>query len=402
LKYYAKKKGGHTMNVFKINQLWADVNDYYMDWEKEAFAEPGRRLLKNMLEHVMKTEVLGYVQRPKYQRTKPLIDYRNGYYHRNLVTSLGLIPKLAVPRTRKQGVKTKVFRCYQRRWKEVDEWIRGVFIAGISTREMSWVLKDLLQAQISASAVSTITKQLDHQVQLFHRRLLSDDYRYLFLDGVVKNVVSCGRVVKKVVLVAYGIKANGQREVIDYRLAKSESEAEWMRFLNDLYKRGLQGKVLRLIITDGGPGLLAALDMLYPHVPRQRCWVHKLRNVAVAIPLRYQKECLSDVKLIYLASSYREAVKRYRDWCQKWRHKVPKAVNCVEKDIEELLLYFKEDQQLWIRLRTTNVIERFFRELRKRTRPMSLFANSESCDRILYALFAKYNKKWEDRQYAIF
>jgi putative transposase len=390
------------MSYLKISQLWAEVKDYYVDWEQEAFGEPGRKLLKHMLEHAMKAEVLGYVKRSRYQRSKLVIDYRNGYYHRNLVTSMGLIPRLRVPRVRKRGVRTKVFRRYQRRWKEVDEWIRGVFIGGISTREMSWVLKDLLKARISASAVSTITKQLDHQVCLYHRRLLKDEYVYLFLDGVVKKVVSCGKAVKKVVLVAYGIKCDGHREVIDYRIAASESEAEWTRFLNDLSQRGLHGEQLRLIVTDGGRGLLATLDMLYPHVPRQRCWVHKLRNIATALPLRYQQECMKDVKLIYLASSYREAVQRYKAWCQKWRRKVPKAVRCLEQDIEEMLLFFNHEQKLWIKLRTTNVIERFFKELRKRTRPMSLFANTDSCNRILYALFAKYNKKWEDRQYAIF
>lgn len=390
------------MRYLNDTQLWAEVKDYYVDWEKEAFAEPGRKLLKRMLEHAMKAEVLGYVKRPRYQRSKVFIDYRNGYYHRNLVTSMGLIPRLRVPRVRKRGVRTKVFRSYQRRWKEVDEWIRGVFIGGISTREMSWVLRDLLQARISASTVSAITKQLDYQVRLFHRRLLKDEYVYLFLDGVVKTVVSCGKAVKKVVLVAYGIKRDGRREVIDYRIANSESEAEWTRLLNDLYQRGFHGECLRLIITDGGRGLLAALDMLYPSVPRQRCWVHKLRNIATALPQRYQQECLKDAKSIYLASSYREAVQRYKAWCQKWRKKAPKAVRCLELDIEDMLLFFKQDRTLWIKLRTTNVIERFFKELRKRTRPMALFANTESCNRILYALFAKYNKKWEDRHYAIF
>jgi transposase-like protein len=170
----------------------------------------------------------------------------------------------------------------------VDEWVRGIFISGISTREVGCVLKELLQARISASAVSMITKQLDHQVRLFHRRLLKDEYVYLFLDGVVKPVVSCGQAVKKVVLVAYGIKCDGQRAVLDYRIAKSESEHDWTVFLNDLYQRGLHGEQLRLIITDGGRGLLAALDMLYPHVPRQRCWVHKLRNVATSLPRQYQ------------------------------------------------------------------------------------------------------------------
>ena len=264
------------------------------------------------------------------------------------------------------------------------------------------MLRELLQARLSASAVSMITKQLDHQVGLFHHRSLKDEYVYLFLDGVVKKVVSCGKVVKKVILVAYGIKQSGQREVIDYRVAQSESEHDWTVFLNDLYRRGLKGEHLQLIITDGGHGLLKALDMIYPHVVCQRCWVHKLRNVANCVPRRYQAECLKEAKGIYSALSYREAVKRYQVWCQKWRSKVPKAVHCLEKDIEDMLVFFDQDKKLWIKLRTTNVIERLFKELRKRTRPMSLFANKESCNRILYALFTKYNKKWEDRRYAIF
>ena len=390
------------MDGFKLNQLWAGVKDYYVDWEQEAFAEPGRRALKQLLEGAMKAEVVGYLQRQKYERGKVVVDYRNGYYHRNLVTSLGLIPRLMVPRTRKLGCRTKVFRRYQRRWKEVDDWIRGVFIAGVSTRDVRWVTKALLNASVSAGTVSSITKALDQEVSRFHRQLLKDEYVYVFFDGVVKKVVSCGQAVKKVILVAYGIRQDGRREVIDYWLAKSESEHDWTVFLNDLYQRGLRGERLRLIVTDGGRGLLKALDMLYPHVPRQRCWVHKLRNVTCYLPRRYQTDCLREAKRIYLAVSYRQAVQRYKVWCRRWRGKVPKAVQCLEKDIEDMLVFLKEDKKLWVKVRTTNVIERLFKELRKRTRPMSLFANVESYDRILYCLVKKYNTKWEDRRYAIF
>jgi transposase-like protein len=265
-----------------------------------------------------------------------------------------------------------------------------------------WVVKALLNAQVSAGTVSSITKVLDQEVSRFHKRLLKDEYVYVFFDGVVKKVVSCGKAVKKVILVAYGIRRDGHREVIDYRIAKSESEHDWTVFLSDLYQRGLKGEHLRLIITDGGHGLLKALDMLYPHVSQQRCWVHKLRNVTCYLPRRYQEACLKEVKLIYLAPTYRAAGQRFKAWCRKWRAKVPKAVHCLEKDIEDMLVFFKEERKLWVKVRTTNVIERLFKELRKRTRPMSLFANVESCDRILYCLVKKYNKKWEDRRYAIF
>jgi putative transposase len=237
---------------------------------------------------------------------------------------------------------------------------------------------------------------------LFRQRVVPDAYRYLFFDGVMQKVRSCGRVVKKLVLVAYGIKLDGTREVIDFRVAGSESEREWTMFLNSLYQRGLKGVGVRMMVTDGGRGLLAALDMVYPYIPRQRCWVHKLRNVANYLPRRCQADCLQEAKRIYGAAHYQQAVKRFKRWCRRWRDKAPKAVQCLEKDIEGLLTFFEQEKKLWIKLRTTNVIERMFRELRKRTRPMTHFVNVKSCERITFAVINKYNQKWEDRRYAFF
>lgn len=386
----------------ELNDIFSDVNILFTDNVEESISEYVLRGLKRLFEGAMKAEVRGYLKAQRYERTRERVDYRNGYRHRNLVTRFGLLKDIVVPRTERGGFQTILFRRYQRRWEKVNQFIREIFIGGVSTRAVGWVMRSLLDKAVSASTVSSITKELDNEVHKFHKRALQDEYVYLFLDGVVQKVVSCGRAVKKLVLVAYGIRRDGKRAVIDYRLAKSESEHEWTILLNNLYLRGLQGEYLRLIITDGGGGLHAALDMIYPQVKRQRCWVHKLRNVANAIPRRYQVECLPEAKGIYSAVSYREAVKRFKGWCRKWRSRIPKAVKCLEKDIEDLLVFFEHDQQLWIKLRTTNMIERLFKELRKRTRPMSLFANEASCDRITYALFTKYNKKWEDRRYAVF
>ncbi|MGB3478657.1 MAG: IS256 family transposase, partial [bacterium] len=399
-------KGGYTMNPLdysksKFNDIFSDVNILFTDNIEETISDYVIRGLKRLFEGAMKAEVRGYLKAQRYERTSERVDYRNGYRHRNLVTAFGLIKDLVVPRTVKGGYQTVVFRRYQRRWDKVNRFIREIFIGGVSTREVGWVMRSLLNKEVSASTVSSITKALDKEVSKYHKRFLSDEYVYLFLDGVVQRVVSCGRAVKKLVLVAYGIKRDGHREVIDYRLAKSESEHDWTVLLNDLYRRGLQGEHLRLVITDGCPGLHAALDMIYPHVKRQRCWVHKLRNVANYIPRRYQNECLPEAKGIYSAPSYRVAVKRFKVWCRKWRSRVPKAVHCLEKDIEDLLVFFENDKKLWVKIRTTNMIERLFKELRKRTRPMSLFTNEASCDRITYALFTKYNKKWKDRRYVV-
>jgi putative transposase len=351
--------------------------------------------LKKLLESTMQVEMLGQLKAKPYQRIKVRTDHRNGYYYRNLVTKFGLLRMLEIPRPRKGGLKTKVFQRYQRRFKQINDFIREIFIAGVSTRETGLVLQGLLDTQPSATTVSNITKILDEEVKKFQKRPLNDDYRHLFLDGVWVKVGGY-KVVKKVLLIAYGVKYNGKREIIGFRLAGSESAAEWESFLWDLYRRGLKGDKLKQITVDGGKGLLVATLSVYPHVPRQRCWMHKLRNIANRLPVKYREECLAGAKKVYLATNYRKACARFRDWAGEWRGLVPKAVECLEEDLEELLTFLKEELWLHSKVRTTNAIERLFRELRKRIRPMCSFANKESCERIVYALFMKYNKHWEE------
>lgn len=387
----------------ELTQIFSEVNTLFYDKVDESIMDYALNGLKKFFERAMKAEVRGYLKAAKYEHQDDAdrVDYRNGYYHRNLVTSFGLVEDLKVPRTRRGGYQSQFFEPYQRRWRRVDDWIRDLFISGVSTRDVSWVMQTLLKVEVSRSEVSVIAQMIDNQVKAYHRRQLTDDYLYIFFDGIRIKVRSCGTVVKKVMLVAYGIRSDGTRELIDFRLVKSESEADWTVFLNDLYRRGLKGERLRVIIIDGGKGLKAALDMIYPHVKRQRCWVHKLRNVAQKLRVRYRPECLKGACKIYLAANKTEAIRCFKVWKQKWSKVASNAVACLEEDLEELLTFFDEDKKLWSKIRTTNAIERIFRELRKRTRPMCSFANIASCDRIVYCLFTKYNKKWKEHRYHV-
>jgi transposase-like protein len=149
------------------------------------------------------------------------------------------------------------------------------------------VIKPLLGEGVSPQTVSRITRRLDAAVRRFQERPLQDCYRYLLLDGVVLKVKGAAAVQKRLVLCAYGVTWAGQRELLSFRQATSESEAQWEAFLRDLYRRGLEGRMLRLISTDGAPGLHRALETVYPYVPRQRCWAHKLRNVAAKLPRKH-------------------------------------------------------------------------------------------------------------------
>lgn len=149
---------------------------------------------------------------------------------------------------------------------------------------MGEVLAPVLGEAPSPQTVSRVARSLDAEVSHFHSRPLSDCYCYLILDGITLKVKGASGVRKRLVLCAYGITPQGKREIVCFRQAPAESEAQWEALLRDLYERGLQGKALALVVTDGNPGLHRALDTVYPYVPRQRCWVHKLRNVAANGP----------------------------------------------------------------------------------------------------------------------
>ncbi len=362
---------------------------------EQDFAEMVRSQLKRLLEQALVAEQDRYLQLDYYEHAPTArLDYRNGFYFRDLTTQLGRLARLRVPRTRR-GFRSQFLPRYQRRQQAVNNLVLQAFLRGISTRQVGQVLEPVLGEAYSAQTISNITRALNHEVAQFHRRALRDDYVYLFLDGVVLKVRDlAAKVRRRMVLVAYGVLPNGKREILAYQFAHGESEAAWVEFLQDLFLRGLEGKNLRLIVTDGGKGLRAALPLVYPRIPLQLCWAHKMRNIADKVR-RQEGSCVAAAAGIYRASGKQEALLAFRQWRQTWEHRRPHAVACVERDLERLLSFFDAPPPHWKKVRTTNVIERAFREVRRRTRPMSSFSNPESCDRIVYGVITNLNRSWE-------
>jgi len=388
-----------------LNHRWGRVKDLFNELNpKDFWIDVNmhlRKLTRKLIEDTLDEEMIQYQQRERYQRTENRLDYRNGHYYRNLDTSIGPIEAIAVPRSRHGLFKTTIFERYQRRQKQVNETICNVFLRGISTRDVAGALKPILGTNISASAVSRITKSLDTHVKAFHQRKLLDEYQFLFLDGIAISVKGSLKAKKILVLVAYGITIFGKKELIAFRIANAESNHACEGFLNDLFKRGLQGENLKLIVTDGSKGFINAVDLVYPHAKHQRCWVHKLRNATKHLKKIEHKPFIKDARKIYNASSHREAVAAFKHLHKSWRYVAPKAVDCIAQDIDNLLAFLtipiKEQYREFIRrqIRTTNIIERAFREVRRRTRPMGCFTNNDSVSRIIYAIFNRLNSKWE-------
>jgi len=354
-----------------------------------------RQTLQTLLEASLQTELTERLGYAPYERDPQVhADYRNGCYERRLDTQFGPIAGLRVPRSRQGGFSYRALERYRRRAPWVDDLVEKMFLAGVSTRRVGAIMESLLEASVSASAVSRVASRLDEQVRSWHTRPLADEYQYLILDGVRLRMKAAQGTKKRLVLCVYGITFDGRREMLDFQFAAGESEREWVALLEDLRRRGLRGERVELAVTDGAQGLLNALQFVFPRIPLQRCWAHKLRNVTNCLKMAQRKPCLEQARSIYQASSRREAIRRFRAWKERWEPQAPKAVACVEKDLDSLLRFFSQPCAHWKKIRTTNAIERQFREVRRRTNPMTCFAHQQSADRILYAIFQHSNQRW--------
>ncbi len=348
----------------------------------------GRQALAGILREQMGHAIEDHLDR---MAALDLVDRRNGCYRRHLLTELGDI-ELAVPRTRR-FTPIAVVRAYARRPEQVDRMILSCFVLGLSVRKVSEALLPILGRPISPATVSLVAKQLDAVVAAFHARPLKDRYRVLMLDGVVLARKTGAGAIRRPVLVALGLRPDGKKEVIDFRLAQSESGAEWERFLGDLIRRGLTGDSLEMICVDGGSGLLAALPTAYPRVPVQRCWAHKIRNVLNKVRVADQPAVKADLHAIMKAKTVPQARSAARRFADRWQVDYPKAVACLRDDLDELLTcWCYKSLAERKRVRTTNAIERRFREVRRRTRPMGVFSDRTSMDRILFAVFNHENQ----------
>jgi putative transposase len=378
-----------------LQEWWREVKENF--WEKDAKKQV-KELLKELMESTMMQEIVqktavGYYKHDKDKRD----DYRNGYYDRALVTQFGLIQGIKTPRLRKGGFKTKVFRRYKRHQEIVEDLIEDIFLAGVSTRRVGEAISKLLDTKVSHGTVSNITRRLDVKVKKFHRDPIIDEYQYLLCDGITIKVRYNSKYHRRKVLVIYGITFFGERKLVAFLQAKAESQNAWEALINNVYNRGLKGENLRMIITDGSTGLRSALSIVYPYATIQRCWVHKLRNVSNYLKKIYHDDCIKGARRIYNARNKHLAIAEFKNWKRMWRKKAPRAVHCLEKDLEKMLSFFDCPKNHWVRVRTTNAIERSFKEVRRRTRVFSCFSNLQSCERIIYAIFAYLNNKWKER-----
>jgi len=363
----------------------------------EDFNGGCRHLVKEAFEGIMRLDLDAYLGAGRYERSRSRRGHRHGFRPRRLLTSVGVVD-LSVPRSRVKGYKPEVFERYKRVHRVVDKGIKEIFLQGVSTRRVRDVLDCLCGDGVSAGYVSQVVKGLDREVRRFENEPIEDEYAFLFLDALSVRIRYGLKAKRRLVLMGYGIRRDGSRRLLSFTVAKSEGQGTWRSFLENLKVRGLSGRALELIVVDGAPGLWAALEEVYPLVEHQLCWVHKLRNIARYGPRSSRDECVSEAARIMYAGSGTKAANLFRKWKSRWEEVNPRGVACLERDFHRLIPFFEFDPSFHKMIRTTNVIERSFKEIRRRLKVMGYFQNQKSCHRIVLSQVYYFNAKWDRRR----
>lgn len=346
--------------------------------------EQVRMAVRLTLVTILEAEVSALIGALPYERTSERRDYRNGHYTRDLDTTVGLLEDLPVPRTR-NGHQTQVFEKYKRRRAELDDAIGDMFIGGVSTRKAGEVVESLTGSKPSPSTVSRVFHTLEGEFEAWKTRPLEERYEYAFADGTYFTVIYDSEGHKMPILAIVGITVTGQREVLGFTIGDRENQQAWEDLFDDLKARGV--REVGLWITDGHQAMLNALEAKFPDSPRQRCVKHKMDNVLSYVPEKQRDPVRTELRAIFYQQDREAAEQEIAAFCAKFESIYPTAVACLRRDLDACLTFYAFPKVHWKTIRTTNVIERLYNEVKRRTKKMAAaFRNENSCLLMFYAI----------------
>ena len=357
-----------------------------------------RDILQATLQRLLEEEITTHLQAGPHERTDERKGYRNGYRSRQLKTRVGTL-SLLVPMDREGAFRTELFDRYQRSEKALVLGLMEMYVEGVSTRKVKDVTEVLCGTSFSKSTVSRLAGGLDEDLAAWRERRLDETtYPYLVVDARYEHVRTGGRVVSQGVLVVKGVREDGHREILAVDVADSESEATYDALFRSLKERGLRG--VQLVTSDDHRGLVAAIGRHFQGAAWQRCQVHFLRNARGKVARKHQAALTSDLKAIYAAPDRAWALELARDVVTRWSTSHPAVAAWIEEGIEATLACFSLPESHRRRIRSTNGLERFNQELKRRTRVVRIFPNREACLRLVTALCVEQSEEWlSGRQY---
>ena len=356
-----------------------------------------REIVQDLLQEILEGEMTEALGAAKSERSDGRIGYRSGHYNRTLITRVGKL-ELRVPQDRDGRFSTELFERYQRSEQALVAALAEMYVQGVSTRKVKAITEELCGHSFSASTISAINKRLDESLTAFARRRLDEPFAYLIIDAKYEKVRQAGVVRSCAVLVALGVDWEGRRQILAVELANRESRSSWKDFLVGLRDRGLHG--VEYVVADDHAGLRAAVREVLPDAWFQRCYVHFLRNALDHLPRKADDDCLQELRWLYDRRQLKEAKADIKAWIEKWQARYCKLVAWVEDNIEETLTYYRLPLAHHRNMKSTNMLERFNEEIRRRTRVVRIFPNEASCLRLVRALAVEQHERWqEDHRY---
>lgn len=350
-----------------------------------------KELLREVLQEILEQEMTEAIGAEKNERSPGRLGYRSGYYSRSLVTRVGKL-ELRIPQDRQGQFSTQIFERYQRSEKALVSALAEMYIQGVSTRKVKAITEELCGHAFSASAISAVNKNLDESLERFAKRPLEEAYPYLVLDARYEKVRQDGVIRSQAVQIAIGINEEGRRQILAVELANRESQTSWKDMLLELKSRGLRG--VEFVVSDDHPGLKRAIAEVIPEAAWQRCYVHFLRNARDHLPRKAQDDCPQELRWLYDRRDLAEAQKDLAQWLERWGQKYPKLCDWVEENIGETLTFYQLPLSHHKHLKSTNMLERFNEEVKRRTRVVRIFPNEASCLRLIRALAAETHEDW--------
>lgn len=359
----------------------------------DLLSEALREKIREMIVALVDAELTEVLAALPYERAKQRRGYRNGSKSRSLTTGLGKT-QIEIPRGRlvnegeEKEWQSRLLRRYERRAASVDAALIGAYLSGANQRRIKGALSPMLRgAPLSKSAVSRLVGRISSLFEEWRKRSLKEEQTVLlYLDAIALKVRIANKIVSAPVLVALGVREDGQKEVLDLQLLISESTCAWSGLLGGLIERGLCRP--RLCVMDGSAGLRAAVQQIWPNIAVQRCTVHKLRNLERHAPKHALEEVRADYHRIIDADSLQAALQVYNAFLSKWKKRAVKVAESLAEAGEELLTFYRFPESQWKCLRTTNVIERLNGEFRRRVKTQGSLPDARAAELLLFGLLA--------------
>lgn len=350
-------------------------------------------VIRAVAEAAMAAEVTRHVGAEPHQRTGGRVGRRNGHKPRRLATRVGTL-ELDVPQVRGcEPYHPSLFGKWQRSERALLVACAEMYFQGVSTRNVREVLDAMCDGQVSATTVSQVARELDERLAAFRtRRLDEHSYPYVKVDARYEKVREGNRVVSRAVLVTIGYTEQGMREVLDWRVADSESEQSWGRVFGDLKDRGLSG--VKVLVSDAHRGIRAAAGRHLQGVAWQRCQVHLKRELLRKVSYKKAGELMADVTHVFAGGAEAECLLRAEEMAGKWEEQAPAVASLLREGVGDCLTVLSLPAEHRRRMTSTNDLEGLMRRLKKRTRVVCVFPSVESCERLVGAQLLEVHEQW--------